>query len=106
MALCLDEGPLTLKSIREIMEGMANEALHSAVDEMSPQIKELAENLGQSPEGFLRVVVERERRKQVALSKLDQVVSEAEASGFHQIDDFDEDLEELKTEARQRFDVK
>ena len=81
---------------------MADDALHSVVEEISPQISELAEKLGQSPADFLREVVEREHKKQWALSKLDEAVEEAEESALQSIEDTKKWAEDVKARGRAR----
>lgn len=80
---------------------MPDSTLQEAVEEITPRLTELAQNLGRTPGEVLRELVE-ERRKQWACSQLDAAVAKAEASGFHEVNDFDQGLDGIKAEARAR----
>lgn len=78
-----------------------NTELQTAVESIEPKLEALADVLGKNPGDVLCDLVD-QKRKELALSKLDGIVAEAEASGFREITDIPSYFNEVKEEARRR----
>ncbi|MBG7608052.1 MAG: hypothetical protein IZT59_08515 [Verrucomicrobia bacterium] len=80
---------------------MISAELQTAVESIGPKLEALAGDLGQNPGDVLCALVD-QKQKELALGKLDEMVEQAEASGFAPIASIDEYFAEVKAEAHRR----